>query len=150
MKELTPAQKVQAQLEGYKELNAWGRMYAESYLLVDRVFVPLILGAPVAAFHYFEKNPRLRLTLLLGGILLLFFWIFRSAHAKAKRDAILALLNKIEGEDKLDFLGHQWVYDKTQKDGWIPQWLGDLWLKFWFFCIMLLVYLILIYMTLEC
>ena len=134
-------------LEGYRDLSAWGRMYAESYLLIDRVFMPVILGVPVVAFHYFENAPIQRTLVLAGGALLLLFWILRSKHAKIKRDGILWMLNRIE--DELTFWGHHCVYIKTRKHRIFSTWLGDIWLKFWFFCIMLVVYVLLIVYSLS-
>lgn len=84
-------------LEGYMGLNQWQCQSSQDHLNYDRILMPLLVGAPIYALSS-EVNNWVKTFILLGGFLLLLFWILRNERSKMRIGRGWEVLNEVEEE----------------------------------------------------
>ena len=131
-------------LEGYKALNVWNCQQSQDHLTFDKVFMPVVVGAPILALAQRDDDKtELGLLILAGGLGLLIFWFFRNLRSRMRMYETFKLFSAIEVE--LKFEVQQRMRDAIDKSR-LPR---DFTLKIWFFAAAVLLYLVSICMMLH-
>ena len=91
--------KEQLQIEGYKSLTQYGCQMSQDHISTDRVMIPLSLAPAIWVLRplngQFEDNWAKTL-ILLGGVSLIVFWIYRNRRSEKRLNAIWDILRLIE------------------------------------------------------
>ena len=89
-------------LEGYKGLNLWQCQESQDHINFDRIFMPLLIGAPIYALVQAGDDQRHQTFILIGGFILLLFWLFRNLRIQHRMLSGFKVLNEVECELKFN------------------------------------------------
>lgn len=131
----------QLMIEGYRSLGEWNCQQSEDHLTFDKVFMPVIIGAPILALN--QGEIRIATFTLVGGVLLLLFWFFRNLRSKMRIYETFNMMNDIEKELKFD--ARTRLRDKIDNSR-LP---SDFGLKKWFFGFAVAFYLVVFLFVLK-
>ncbi len=126
-------------IEGYKSLTQYGCQMSADHISTDRIMIPVSLAPAffvLAPQNVEITNQWAETLILMGGISLILFWMFRNSRSKKRLYAIWDILRLIE--TKLGFEAYLRLLNLMKTRACHRFWLGrilppsDFTLKFWF------------------
>lgn len=113
-------------LEGYKGLNLWQCQESQDHINFDRIFMPLLIAAPMYALLQADGHQGLQTLIVAGSSILLLFWILRNLRIQHRMLSGFKVMNEVEC--KLNFNVRRRFRDEIDKSK-MPR---DFTLKYYF------------------